>query len=478
MRIIILALILITGHTGLTQNWEMVSEQFSARPIVFFEDSINNRLLIGGQFGFIGEEAFGGFASFNGETFSNHGCAYDCALPLSEMIPASGVSITSFQDTIYMNAISFNWAAVTDTLFNNLPNSKGVVRMVNGEFETMDVSFTNNDVELNSMRVFGLNNSLYVTANHFQNVAGMSGYGGAKYNGINWEPFQLPGCGNSSADGVTGLVSFQDDLYISGSFSSCNGEFEVNHIMKQVNDSWEYVGDPISSIYSGAVREMFVFQDELYVCGPFHRYEGNNAGECIMKWNGEEWTDLGSGLTENGLNTIDHMVILNDELYVCGRFTEVGGVPAHNLAKWDGNQWCAIQHDFTNNYIRHMGVFQNELYVFANTEEYSSRLWKWTGQSETCSAEFNSITEPVSKNQLRAFPNPVSEKLEIELSSNLSGAISTEVYNSLGVKVSKYNIISNQDNKLEINVSDLPKGFYTLVIKQEETAFTAKFIKE
>lgn len=475
MRFIIFICVLIGSNTSFSQDWELISEEFSAKPLVFFEDSVNNRLLIGGQFGFIGEQHFGGFASFDGENFQSLGCAYDCALPYSPMA-MGGVSIASFQDTIYMNGMSFNWAAVTDTLFNNLPNSKGVVRMVNDEFETMDVSFTNNDLELNSMRVFTLNNSLYVTANHFQNVAGMSGYGGAKYDGNTWLPIQLPGC-ELNMGGVSGLVTFQNDIYICGDFSSC-AEFPTSYIMRKTEEYWEYVGDPISSIYSGAVLETVVFQDELYVCGPFHRYEGNNAGECIMKWNGEEWSDLGSGLTENGLNTIDHMVILNDELYVCGRFTEVGGIPAHNLAKWDGNQWCAIQHNFTNNYIRHMGVFQNELYVFASTEEYSSRLWKWTGQSDTCSVAFNSVSELASNNELSVFPNPASEKLVIELSGNLSGAISTEVYNSLGVKVSKYNIISNQDNKLKINVSDIPKGFYTLVIKHEETVLTAKFIKE
>ena len=42
------------------------------------------------------------------------------------------------------------------------------------------------------------------------------------------------------------------------------------------------------------------------------------------------------------------MAVFNNELYVVGYFTEAGGIPADNIAKWDGTEWCGLGSTFYN----------------------------------------------------------------------------------------------------------------------------------
>ncbi len=474
-NLILFLLSILSLQLGYTQEWIAISGELSGLTRKMHVNPEEDRLYLIGSFGYIGEEHFGGFASYNGSEIENHGCAYDCTEPIVSL--ANGpISIASYQGYIYTNGAQV-FGLTWDSLFNMIPGTGGVIKYADFQVEILDEPLNNSNV--NGKTVFYVvNEELYILKNHSSNLGGFTGYGGVKYDGVSWEPFMLPMCvGNPS---ISGLIDYQGTMYISGDITSCeDGLPEVNDIMRlDENGEWEVFCPPIPAITSASIYDMKVYQDELYVCGPFHRGVGNNVGECIMKWNGEEWSDLGSGLVVNELNNIVEMVIVNDELVVCGRFEEVGGILSKNLAKWDGNQWCAIDHDFTSNYIRTIGVYHDELYVHAKRQGEGSKIWKWTGQSDTCSAEFNSIGELSSKNQLRAFPNPSSNKITVEIPGSISGEISTEIYNALGIEVSDFEFISNQKNRLEVDVSDLLRGFYTLVIKHEETVLTANFIKE
>ncbi|MFK7756708.1 MAG: T9SS type A sorting domain-containing protein [Flavobacteriales bacterium] len=454
------------------QDWEIISDEFSGPIKEMYHDPISDLFFIGGQFGFLGEDQIGGICAYNGDSIISFGCAYDCYSPYSNLVNGA-LSILSFNDTLYLNGIATNGASV-DSLFNFVQNSQGVLSYTDGEFSALNVPFQNDDYIVNTMRLFKVDDSLYVTADHLGNVAGYSGYGAAKYNGAEWSPFFIPSCYDFI--GVSGLVKYNSELYISGQFQSCDGVI-ADDIMKWNGEEWELVGSPIVSSVSGAVKKMAVFQNELYVCGIFFRDSGN-AGECIMKWNGEVWSDLGSGLSANGLNTVEDMVILNDELYISGRFTEVGGMAANNLAKWDGNQWCVLNNDFSAFYLRALGVYQGELYVSVPTQQYSNRLWKWTGTATNCSEEFNSINEQNKPSSLTLYPNPASDLLTITLPKQLHGSGTISITDGLGRTVEEFNQEIEAGSQMTIATLNLPKGLYTLKFRHEEGVYAARFVKE
>jgi hypothetical protein len=70
------------------------------------------------------------------------------------------------------------------------------------------------------------------------------------------------------------------------------------------------------------------------------------------------------------------------------------------------------------------------------------------------------------------YPNPASKEISFRLSNNEtpSSVIITDV---LGKTV-----FTSTENKTTLNISDLPKGFYSLVVSTEKNKYKAKFIVE
>ena len=86
---------------------------------------------------------------------------------------------------------------------------------------------------------------------------------------------------------------------------------------------------------------------------------------------------------------------------------------------------------------------------------------------------------------LTAFPNPVTEKLEIRILEAIGSKLETSgvilIYNMLGDLVSQSEIYySTAGNKSEmsVDVTTLKAGLYWLEISSAEIILRAKFVKE
>lgn len=77
-----------------------------------------------------------------------------------------------------------------------------------------------------------------------------------------------------------------------------------------------------------------------------------------------------------------------------------------------------------------------------------------------------------------AYPNPVSDNLNLSLISNESFDIEIKIVNTLGsvVKTETKTILSGE-NKFLINMSELESGFYFVEMKRQENKQVIKFIK-
>ena len=120
---------------------------------------------------------------------------------------------------------------------------------------------------------------------------------------------------------------------------------------------------------AGVVNSLTVFDDgtgpALYAGGGF----GSIAGVLlnrIAKWDGANWSPLGSGLNSEVFSLVVHDDGSGAALYVGGRFTEAGGIPAGGIAKWDGSSWSSLAGGLVGR-VRAMAVFDDgggdELYV-------------------------------------------------------------------------------------------------------------------
>ena len=125
---------------------------------------------------------------------------------------------------------------------------------------------------------------------------------------------------------VTALSGQNYTLFFGNMFNSC-----VN--------AWS----PLTSGTNGEVWALAVIGTDLYVGGAFTT-AGGNVSNHIAKWDGSAWSPLLSTNTGiDGLNgTVTALAVIGTDLYAGGWFTTAGGIPALNIAKWDGSNWTAL----------------------------------------------------------------------------------------------------------------------------------------
>ena len=88
----------------------------------------------------------------------------------------------------------------------------------------------------------------------------------------------------------------------------------------------------------GTVWAMQTIGDSFYVAGNFDSIAGIPANN-IARWNGTSWSNLGTGI--HG----EIRVITSDGqrgLYAGGKFDSAGNIPTSNIAHWNGSEWDSL----------------------------------------------------------------------------------------------------------------------------------------
>src|SRR5262249_24972436 len=127
----------------------------------------------------------------------------------------------------------------------------------------------------------------------------------------------------------------------------------------------------------------------LYAGGLFTT-AGGVAANHIAKWDGSRWSALGSGIGGVGLVEVQALKVFDDgtgpALYAGGLFTTAGGIAANNIAKWNGGQWSPLGTGVNTNVFA-LTVFDDgtgpALYaggLFAGyIAKWDARLRLWSG---------------------------------------------------------------------------------------------------
>jgi hypothetical protein len=151
---------------------------------------------------------------------------------------------------------------------------------------------------------------------------------------------------------VSALATFDDPapgpaaLYVGGSFTQVGGATPANRIARWDGASW-------SNLNGGANNSVLVLREWLdptlgatvLIAGGAFTSIGGVPASHIARWDGANWTALGSGTNQNVyVLTVydDPSVAGGDELYAAGVFTVAGGITVKCIATWDGVQWHAI----------------------------------------------------------------------------------------------------------------------------------------
>ncbi|MPZ51915.1 MAG: choice-of-anchor D domain-containing protein [Acidimicrobiia bacterium] len=157
---------------------------------------------------------------------------------------------------------------------------------------------------------------------------------------FDWEStFTGPGI----QDGVESMVVWDDGtgnaLYVGGPFTTA-GEVGANRIARWDGQEWTALGEGLTRD-SGrpTVRALTVYQGDLIAGGYFETAGGVEVNN-VARWDGEEWSALGTGVT--GSVGVESLAVVNGELFAGGRFTDAGEVPVNRVARWDGATWSPL----------------------------------------------------------------------------------------------------------------------------------------
>jgi hypothetical protein len=168
--------------------------------------------------------------------------------------------------------------------------------------------------------------TLLAERDHYVRTVGVGSWDGA-----HWSPL---------AGGVFAFQrwfgTYQGDLVVTGwgTQATASGGTLVRSVLRWNGISWSGFGTPPFD-FGVAVQE---YHGDLYVA-----FEDDLAADGIRRWNGSSWSALGTGLFSAyyGMGLGEALTTFGDSLVVGGGFDTAGGVPATNVAFWDGVAWHA-----------------------------------------------------------------------------------------------------------------------------------------
>ncbi len=263
----------------------------------------------------------------------------------------------------------------------------------------------NNPAPIQRLRV--VDGELYAMGD-FRYADGQLCKGVAKRVGGHWEP--LPGWPELNFSGdprIMDVVRFQGKLVVAGNFSFPGFNPWWRDLLQYDGTAWGPVCDHCLMGGFDGVACLQEYKGELYIGGRFY-YGSGNAGQGIMRWDGETMRSLGpvgGGLQIHNYSdqyppSIGDLHVRDGLLYISGAFSFVNHLPvATGICTWDGTDFCLPEGDYFADFFMPIAFYHDTLYGTAtgqpNPPTYPGLfgLLRYTGGFTNCTTL--GVEEPV-----------------------------------------------------------------------------------
>lgn len=183
----------------------------------------------------------------------------------------------------------------------------------------------------------------------------------AEWDGTNW--LRLDGLGPENGAYVLALLNADGKTYAAGSFCCADG-IKANRVAVRAGTNWSIMGNGLPA----TGRALAARGTEVFA--------GHDGG--IARWDGTNWATIGSGL--NG--SVLAIVCVGNELYAGGGFTQSGTPGITNIARWDGTNWLSLGNG-VDGPVYALAAYGTSLYVggkFTNASGIAAnRIARWDG---------------------------------------------------------------------------------------------------
>ena len=152
----------------------------------------------------------------------------------------------------------------------------------------------------------------------------------AEWDGSRWSQFPLP----PRVSQIVDLLAQGDTLYASGSFQpqpSGDSSYSYTSVYRFDGEQWA----PLGAGPPSYVLAMTLYQGDLYVA---EAQFSPNPETHIRRWTGVGWDLIGTALGST-FPIVMALVEHEGKLIAAGRFLTMNGVPAADIAEWDGLAW-------------------------------------------------------------------------------------------------------------------------------------------
>jgi hypothetical protein len=213
-----------------------------------------------------------------------------------------------------------------------------VITRANPEFSSLPNDPFNNGTNgpVNAIAV-APNGDVYVGGNFATAVGVVLVNNIAVWNGSTWSSL---GSGTNGPVNAIAIAS-NGDVYVGGAFSDVDGN-SFNNIARWNGSTWSSLGSGSVFGTNGPVNTIAIDPNngDVYVGGNFSVVNGNPGFNRIARWDGSNWSSLGSGISAGTVNAI--AISFTSDVYVGGEFTDAGSVLCNNIARWDGSIWFTL----------------------------------------------------------------------------------------------------------------------------------------
>jgi trimeric autotransporter adhesin len=339
-------------------NWVSLGSYPGADGIVYtmVEDKNAGTVYIGGEFRAVGTAAAAGIAEWNGSTWLPMGSGLGgtvrgLALDGLGNLYAGGLftnAVLAITNIAKWNGTSWSvlGPGINGEVLAVAADSSGNV-YAGGIFTNKSLSATNvvrwNGSSWSAMGA-GINGTILAMAldgtgrlyvgGTFTKAGGLAATNIAEWNGSSWSGLGL-GMNSTVSELVTDGA---DNVYAGGSFTTANGS-PAARVAVWNGSTWSPLGTGVNSTVLGLAWDG---AGKLYA-GGFFTTAGGGSAYHIAVWNGSNWSGLGPGINTNGAGYVYSIALDGSgNVYAGGAFNTAGGLPAHDLARWNGSNWSTF----------------------------------------------------------------------------------------------------------------------------------------
>jgi hypothetical protein len=171
----------------------------------------------------------------------------------------------------------------------------------------------------------------------------------AQWDGNSWSALgggvtMTDGNGHPQFGSVRALAVNGGTLYAGGWFDKAGGN-AANHIAQWQNNSWHPLGVGVrAEQFAGEpqVRALAVVDNTLYVGGRFVG-AGNQNIDLLAQWANNSWTEVGMGIANDDYDYVNVLTPgRQGDLYMGGAFRIVGDQRVDNIAQWHNDGWRTL----------------------------------------------------------------------------------------------------------------------------------------